>query len=87
MKHVKYFKDYIKENIMSAEPTTKPTPTKEPDTKPSKPRHSPIRRDKPDVEPKPKAKLKRSNSEQVTNEFIKELHKKKELAKNYINSK
>jgi len=67
MKILKKFDSYIKEDLeMMAEPATKPsttpapaTPTVEPGTKPERrDRPTPIRRDRPAVDPDPQAKMK-----------------------------
>lgn len=64
MGHIKKFDEFIRESTSIA---SSPTPTKSPTTKPGTPgvapgkkpsRPTPIRRDKPSVEPDPKAKLK-----------------------------
>lgn len=73
MKILKKFDSYIKEDLeMMAEPATKPsttpapaTPTVEPGTKPERrDRPSPIRRDRPAVEPDPQAKMKMDATEE-----------------------
>jgi len=78
MKHLKNFKNFIKENV-SAEPK----PTTKPDVKPNTPtkpkRPSPIRRDKPSVNPKPKATF-----EDIADRFIDLMKKRKEDIKKYI---
>ena len=65
MKILKKFDSYIKEDLeMMASPATKPsttpsTPTVEPGTKPERQeRPTPIRKDRPAVEPDPQAKMK-----------------------------
>lgn len=78
---MKYLKGY-KVFIENAQPTTAPRPVVDPDIKPGKPRPSrtsPIRRDKPSVEPAPKATV-----EDVVEKFIslaqaKNIDLKKEL--------
>lgn len=73
MKILKKFDSYIKEDLeMMAEPATKPsttptpaTPTVEPGTKPERrDRPTPIRRDRPAVEPDPQAKMKMDATEE-----------------------
>lgn len=76
MKILKKFDSYIKEDLdaMAAEPATKPapsttpapaTPTVEPGTKPERrERPTPIRRDRPAVEPDPQAKMKMDATEE-----------------------
>ena len=73
MKILKKFDSYIKEDLeMMAEPATKPsttpapaTPTVEPGTKPERrERPTPIRRDRPAVEPDPQAKMKMDKTEE-----------------------
>jgi len=71
MKHLKKYNMFLEE--FQAAPSPSPTkPTTIPDTKPGKPgpapsRPSPIRRDKPSVEPAPKAK---KTAEEVAEKFI-----------------
>ena len=73
MKILKKFDSYIKEDLeMMAEPATKPsttpapaTPTVEPGTKPERrDRPTPIRRDRPAVEPDPQARMKMDATEE-----------------------
>lgn len=79
MKILKKFDSYIKEDLeMMAEPATKPsttpapaTPAVEPGTKPERrDRPTPVRRDRPAVEPDPQAKLKKANIEDVVENFL-----------------
>ncbi len=78
MKHLKKYNAFLEATL--AEPATKPsttpapaTPTTEPGTKPGKrERPTPIRRDRPAVEPDPQAKkkeLKKANVEDVVENF------------------
>ncbi len=65
MKHLKKYESYS-----AAEPITKPAePITTPKTRPSRP--SPIRRDRPSVEPAPKAKkkLKMATAEDVIQRY------------------
>lgn len=73
MKILKKFDSYIKEDLeMMAEPATKPsttpapaTPAVEPGTKPERrDRPTPIRRDRPAVEPDPQARMKMDATEE-----------------------
>ena len=87
MKYLKKFETFINEEAETAPaPATRPRPTTKPGTapgtKPNKP--SPIRRDKPGVDPAPKAKLKTASAEDLVSSFIEELHQKGDLIKNYI---
>jgi hypothetical protein len=77
MKYLKKFGSFTE--AVAAEPATKPapspaTPTTEPGTRPERrERPSPFRRDKPAVEPDPKAQkknLKKAKSQDVANRFI-----------------
>lgn len=77
-KHMKKFEDF---SPMSPAPSpiTKPT-TAPPKTEPGRrDRPSPIRRDKPEVSPAPKAK-----SEDVAKRFILELNRRGESVKKYL---
>lgn len=75
MKYLKKFGKFVE--AVSA-PATKPapstnpaTPTVEPGTKPERrDRPSPIRRDRPAVEPDPQAKLKKANAKDVVENFL-----------------
>jgi len=73
MKLIKKFEEFVYgagSPAPSTNPTTAPTkPATRPSTKPGKP--SPIRRDKPAVEPAPKAekKLKTATMEEVIHKF------------------
>lgn len=73
---MKFIKGYNKFVESAAEPATKPTvkpstpgtrPGTSPNTKPSKP--TPIRRERPSVDPDPKA-LKKATAEEVSEKFI-----------------
>jgi hypothetical protein len=75
---MKYLKKFGKFVEAVAAPDTKPapstnpaTPTVEPGTKPERrDRPSPIRRDRPAVDPDPQAKLKKANAEDVVENFL-----------------
>jgi hypothetical protein len=83
MRFIKKFEQFSSVNESDSpavkEPVTKPT-TK-PGTKPNRP--SPIRREKPSVTPKPKAKLTKATAEQVVSRFSKELENVGDTIKNY----
>ena len=71
MKYLKKFERF-RESVEAAEPAVKPAQPKvkpgvKPGTKPGRP--TPVRRDKPSVEPDPKA-FKKANAEDVANRFI-----------------
>jgi hypothetical protein len=74
MRYLKKYERFVEE----AQPATRPAPSEPtiaPDTKPGKPgpapsRPSPVRRDKPSVEPAPKAKKKEATAEEVAEKFI-----------------
>ena len=74
---MRYLKKF--ETFTAAEPEVKPTtkPKTKPVTTPSRP--SPIRRDKPSVEPAPKA-----SAEEVADKFIALMNKSGEDIKKYI---
>lgn len=86
MRFIKNF-EIFNEEFVGGQETTKPSPTTLPGTKPgTKPgRPSPIRRDKPSVNPQPKAELPKSSVEDVANRFISELNERGENVKKYIN--
>lgn len=86
MRFIKKFETFNEEFVMGGQ-ETKPAPTTLPGTKPgTKPgRPSPIRRDKPSVNPSPKAELPKSNVEDVAKRFISELNERGEDVKKYIN--
>ena len=76
MRIIKRFESFISEEFVATQPQTTPSPTiaptkpgTKPSTRPGKP--SPIRRDKPAVEPAPKAekKLKTATMEEVIQKF------------------
>ena len=79
MKHLKKFNSFS-ESAVAAEPATKPAtkpaepttkPETRPDTNPGRP--SPIRRDRPAVEPDPmakKGKLKKATAGDVANRYL-----------------
>ena len=74
MKFIKKFEKFLEAS--AAEPQVKPSnPDVKPGVSPGKPlqkpqRPSPIRRDKPSVEPAPKAKAKKASAEEVAERFI-----------------
>jgi hypothetical protein len=75
MKYLKKFGSFTESAAEPAtRPATTPTPTIKPGTKPERrERPSPIRRDRPSVEPDPKAekkRLKKAKSQDVANRFI-----------------
>ncbi len=84
MRYLKKFEKFITEEAETAPaPATKPRPTTAPGTKPGtnpKPAPpSPIRRDKPAVDPAPMA-----TAEEIANLFIKQVNKSGESVKKYI---
>lgn len=77
MKHIKKFESFVS----SPAPTTKPgvaPPKTKPGVTPNRP--SPIRRDRPSVEPAPKAKLKMATAKDVVNRYNQEVEIKESLA-------
>jgi hypothetical protein len=89
MRFLKKFEKFIIEGNGApapAKPTVKPDvkPGK-PETRPSKP--GPIRRDKPSVEPDPKAKKKTASAEQVAERFIDLMTQGGEDIKKYVTKK
>ncbi len=72
MKYIKKFEHFD----AGAQPITKPDvkPGTKPTTRPDRP--SPIRRDKPSVEPAPKANLKKATAEDVVSRYSDEMKKK-----------
>lgn len=71
MRYLRKFEKFV-ESIEMAEPAVKPSrPTTKPGVKPgTRPgRPTPIRRDKPSVDPAPKA-LKKAKAEDVANKFV-----------------
>lgn len=82
MKHLKEFKKFINEGVISTQPapTKTPTPVKVP-VKPQKPQ-KPDRIEKPSVDPEPKAEV---TEEDVVERFANELSKKGDSIKNYMN--
>ena len=74
---MKYLKKFGKFTEAAAAPDTKPAPsttpapTVEPGTKPERrDRPSPVRRDRPAVEPDPQAKLKKAKVQDVVENFL-----------------
>jgi len=74
---MKYLKKFGKFTEAAAAPATKPAPsttpapTVEPGTKPERrERLTPVRRDRPAVEPDPQAKLEKANIEDVVENFL-----------------
>lgn len=72
---MKYLKKFGKFTEAAAAPATKPSttpsPTVEPGTKPDRrERPTPVRRDRPAVEPDPQAKLEKANIEDVVENFL-----------------
>lgn len=86
MKYIKKF-----ENFTDGDTQVKPAvkPTTKPETRPGKP--TPIRRDKPSVDPKPKAgkndKLPIASSEEVAERFIELLNDEGDDVKKYVTKK
>jgi len=88
MRFLKKFEKFNEEFVMGGqEVETKPAPTTTPDVKPgTRPsRPSPIRRDKPSVNPNPKAELPTASVEDVVNRFVSLLNDKGEDIKKYVN--
>lgn len=75
-KILKQYTDFIKEGAVEVEPRVKPTTTPTPTR-----RKSPLRRDKPSIEIKPKA-----TAEDVANKFL-ELTKNDKFIKSMLNKK
>jgi hypothetical protein len=72
MKLIKKFEEFVYGGVGAPAPSTSPNPVTappktSPSTKPGKP--TPIRRDKPAVEPGPLAKLKTATEEEVIQKF------------------
>lgn len=88
MKYIKRFENFSKVSEKYVEADTKTAPTKPkttPGTRPSRP--SPIRRDKPSVDPKPKAEkpdLPTASVEDVVKKFINLLNDEGEDIKKYV---
>lgn len=89
MRFLKKFEKFNEELVagpgVKPAPTTKPaTPTTKPGTRPGRP--SPIRRDKPSVEPNPKAEtdLPTATPEEVVSKFMSLLDERGEDVKKYI---
>ena len=90
MRFLRRFEKFNEELVAGPEvkpaPTTKPaTPTTKPGTRPGRP--SPIRRDKPSVEPDPKAELTKASAEDVVNRFISLLNDEGEDVEKYVEKK
>jgi hypothetical protein len=76
MRFIKKFEKFVE--VVDAEPIVKPArPTTKPTTRPNRP--SPIRRDKPSVDPAPKA-----SAEDVANRFISLMTDNNEDIKKYV---
>lgn len=91
MKFLKKFEKFI-ESVEAAEPAVKPKvapPTTKPGVKPNRP--SPIRRDKPSVDPKPKAvtdqEQKLATFDDVAERFINLMNERGEDIKKFIDKK
>jgi hypothetical protein len=72
MKLIKKFEEFVYGGVGAPAPSTNPNPVTappktSPTTRPGKP--TPIRRDKPAVEPAPLAKLKTATEEEVIHKF------------------
>lgn len=89
MRYLKKFENFeMAEPMVKPSPTTKPAePTTKPGTKPNTApsRPSPLRRDRPSVDPDPKAKLSKASEEAVANRFIELSQEKGEDIKKYYN--
>ena len=87
MKFIKKFEKFLEAS--AAEPQVDPGKTKvKPDVKPGKPltrpqKPDPFRRDKPSVEPDPKAGSKKASAEEVAERFIDLMVKGNEDVKKY----
>lgn len=88
MRFLKRFEKFNEEFVAGGQevetkpaPTTAPPKTK-PGTRPGRP--SPIRRDKPSVEPAPKAELPMATPEDVVKKFINLLNDAGEDVKKYV---
>lgn len=87
MRFLKKFDKFI-ESVEAADPAVKPKvapPTTKPDTRPNRP--SPIRRDKPSVDPKPKAidkGEKLATFDDVAERFINLMKERGEDVKKFI---
>lgn len=71
MKLIKKFEEFVYGGASAPAPSTSPNPvTAPPKTKPTRPsKPTPIRTDKPAVEPGPLAKLKTATEEEVIHKF------------------
>ncbi len=82
MRFLKGFEKF-NEEFTGGETITKPaTPITKPGTKPGRP--SPIKRDRPSVDPNPKAELKTATEKEVVSKFINLLKDEGEDIKKYI---
>lgn len=82
----KFNEEFIGGPGVKPSPTTKPaTPTTKPGTRPGRP--SPIRRDRPSVEPDPKAELPTASAEDVVKRFISLLNDQDEDVEKYVEKK
>ena len=85
---IKKYVDFLSEEAqpMPAQPKTKPRtkPGVNPGVKPNRQRPSPIRRDKPGVEPAPKAKSPKATEEEVVERFVSLMDERGEDIKKYI---
>jgi len=73
MKYLKKFGKFTEAAAPATKPapSTKPAPTVEPGTKPERrERPTPVRRDRPAVEPDPQAKLKKAKVGDVVENFL-----------------
>jgi len=83
---IKKYVDFLE----GAEPMVKPAKPKtkpgvgDPGVKPNRQRPSPIRRDKPGVEPAPKAKSPKATEKEVVERFISLMDERGEDIKKYI---
>ena len=86
MRFLKRFEKFNEKFVDAGEEVKPARPTVKPDVKPGvKPgRPSPIRRDKPSVDPAPKAKLPKATVEEVVNRFISLLNEEGEDVKKYV---
>jgi hypothetical protein len=85
MRYLKKFENFeMAEPMVKPSPITKPAqPTTKPGTKPNRP--SPLRRDRPSVDPNPKAKLSKASEEAVANRFVELSQERGEDIKKYYN--
>lgn len=83
MRFLKKYEKFNEELVADTKTKPKVTPGVKPGTRPGRP--SPIRRDKPSVDPKPKANLPKSSEEEVANRFIGLVEDEGDNIKKYIN--